>query len=515
MADLNKFIVTNWCGVPHKFIRHADGTLAIDRFEEVLESGINTVPFYDYGYKTNCEALAACHKLGLKVILSDERIDKALVLFKDAFCGASELGSNFYDTMRGSFVRLHKVDRNVMEKTLRETVFEEPEMFCNVAVAMRRMGNDPTAELSDELLIDAINMLDTSDNELADVLANTFAICNKYYEAWSLLTAVVRDYAAYPALLGYHIVDEPNSSAFPALAEIREILSELDPAHESYINLFPNYASLEMLGNPSYYDHLEQFIEVVKPEILSYDHYHFIKGKPMEKIELKDEREMQIYEAAFQKVERAGFFDNIEDAMAVSQKTGVPFMIIILVVEHGPYRNLTEAEIRWEVFNSLCYGIKRLSYFTYWTPGVDHDEGDDFWHWKNGMIEKDGSRTLHYEQISRINRELQTLGDILLPHGVLDVFHFGKEPDGKVRYWQGSYGDVTSMTADRATVGFFEGGYVMIANKDYENAAAVTLTASEGKTLKVFDKTAGIWNPADNTLTLTLAAGDGELLKID
>ena len=34
MADLKKFIITNWCGVPHKFIRHADGTLAVDRFEE-------------------------------------------------------------------------------------------------------------------------------------------------------------------------------------------------------------------------------------------------------------------------------------------------------------------------------------------------------------------------------------------------------------------------------------------------------------------------------------------------
>ena len=417
MADMNRFIITNWCGVPHKFIRHSDGTLAVDRFAEVLESGINTVPFYDYGYETNCEALAACHKLGLKVILSDERIDKA-----------------------------------------------------RTDAAHRR----------------------------------------------ELLAAVVRDYAAYPALLGYHIVDDPNSSDFPALAEIREIFSELDPAHESYINLFPNYASLEMLGNPSYYDHLDQFVEVVKPEILSYDHYHFIKSKkPKESVETDDAREKQIYEAAFQKVERAGFFDNIEDAMAVSKKTGVPFMIIILVVEHGPYRNLTESEIRWEVFNSLCYGIKRLSYFTYWTPGVDHDEGDDRWHWKNGMIAKDGTRTLHYEQIAGINRELQAVGDILLPYGVKDVFHFGQEPDGKVRYWPGSYSDVTAMAADRATVGFFEGGYIMIANKDYENAATVTLTVADGKTVRIYDKLTGIWKQADNALTLTLAAGDGELLKID
>lgn len=419
MSTMNKFIITNWCGVPNKFIRHADGTLAVDRFEEVRESGINLVAANDYGYETNCEMLAACEKVGLRVTLADHRITEA---FRDA--------------------------------------------------EHRR----------------------------------------------ELLAAVVKDYADYPALFGYHIVDEPNSRVFPALAEIREILTELDPAHEAYINLFPNYASLEMLGNPSYYDHLDQFIEDVKPAILSYDHYHFIKGEPMEKKDLGDERQNQIYEAAFQKVERAGFFDNIEDAMAVSQKTGVPFMIIILVVEHGPYRNLTEAEIRWEVFNSLCYGIKRLSYFTYWTPGVDNDAGDDFWHWKNGMIAKDGTRTAHYEQITRINRELQAMGDILLPHDVRAVFHFGHEPDRKVRYWAGGYGDVTAMTAERAVAGFYEGGYVMLANKDYEKATAVTLSVADGKRVTVYEKLTGIWKPADATdgsYTVELAAGDGILIKIN
>lgn len=511
MADLNKFIITNWCGVPHKFIRHADGTLAVDRFEEVLASGINTVPFYDYGYKTNCEALAACHRLGLKVILSDERIDKALILLNEAF----SLASKHKFSLRGLFLKIRKVGKETIEKNMKTAFGGSPDFFVNTVIAFKRRGLDITTDLGDIEVKEIINCFDTPNNTIPDMLNEVIDAAEKYRQAVECLKEVVRDYAAYPALLGYHIVDEPNSSAFPALAEIREIFSELDPAHESYINLFPNYASLEMLGNPSYYDHLEQFIEVVKPEILSYDHYHFIKGAPMEQINLADEREMQIYEAAFQKVERAGFFDNIEDAMAVSLKTGVPFMIIILVVEHGPYRNLTEAELRWEVFNSLCYGIKRLSYFTYWTPGVDTDEGDDFWHWKNGMIEKDGTRTPHYEQISRINRELQALGDILLPYGVKEVFHFGTEPDAKVRYWQGSFGDVTAMTADRATVGFFEGGYVMLANKDYENAAAVTLTVAEGKTVKVYDKATGIWNTADNTLSLTLAAGDGELLKID
>ncbi len=319
MLTPTKFLITNWCGVPHKFIRNDDGTLAVHRFREALDAGINLIAAYDYGFETNCEVLAACEKLGMKVTMEDGRIHRAL----------------------------HDAEH-------------------------RR----------------------------------------------ELLEAVVRDYSSYPALQGYHIVDEPNSGAFPALAEIRELLAELDPAHEAYYNLFPNYASLEMLGNPSYYDHVEQFVEMVKPEILSYDHYHFCKGEPIEQHEFASDRERQIYEAAFGKVNRAGFFDNIEDCMAVSKKTGVPFMIIILVVEHGCYRNLTEAELRWEVFNSLAYGIKRLSYFTYWTPGVDHDEGDDHWHWKNGMIAKDGTRTLHYEEVARINRELSPIGNILLPYDI-------------------------------------------------------------------------------------------------
>lgn len=416
---MDRFTITHWCGVPHKFIRHPDGTLAIERFREMMEAGINLMAAYDYGYETNCEMLAACEKLGLKVTLSDGRISRAI-------------------------------------------------------------GDGAHRQ--------------------------------------ELLEAVVRDYAGYPALMGYHIVDEPNSGAFPALADIREILHRLDPAHEAYINLFPNYASPEMLGNPTYYDHVAQFAKEVRPEIISYDHYHFIKGEPMERREVADQRENQIYEAAFRKVERPGFFDNIQDVRQVSLATDIPFMVIILVVEHGPYRNLTEAEIRWEVFQSLAYGAKRLSYFTYWTPGVDTDEGDAMWHWKNGMIAKDGTKTAHYHMIADINRELQALGDMLLPRRSLAVFHLSQVPDTKVAYWPGAFGDMTSLAADSVTAGFFEGGYVLLANKDYEAPAPVTFTATPGRRVMHYGKADGLWRemtPEGGVYALTLAAGDGELIRID
>ncbi len=420
MADNKRFMITNWCGIPHKFIRHTDGSLAVDRLEEMKASGINLIAAYDYGFETNCEMLAACHKLGLRVTLCDRRIDKAVR------CATTE-------------------------------------------------------------------------------------------ERRELLAAVVRDYAGYPALHGYHIVDEPNSGAFPVLAEIREILTALDPVHEAYYNLFPNYASLEMLGNPTYYDHVDEFIKQVQPEILSYDHYHFCKGAPIEQVEITDDREKQIYEAAFSKIERAGFFDNIVDVRTACQSHGVPFMVIILLTEHGPYRNLTEAEIRWEVYQSLVYGSKRISYFTYWCPGVDRDEGDDMWHWQNAMITRDGKRTPHYDMVQSINKELQLVGDVLLDRKSLAVFHFGRVPDKRVTYWQGSFGDVTSMDAASITAGFFEGNVMLLASKDYELRQPVTFTVTEGKAVQKLNRQSGIWElltPTDGTYTLTLAAGDGALLRI-
>ena len=239
MADMNKFMITHWCGVPHKFIRHEDGTLAVERFEEMKEAGLNLIECYDYGYDTMCEVLATCERLGLRVTIRDERIFKAM---EDALT---------------------------------------------------------------------------------------------YEQRCEILEPVVRDYAGYPALLGYHIWDEPNSGAFPKMAQVVGILKRLDPAHESYINLFPNYASTEMLGNPSYYDHLDQYTEMVKPEIISYDHYHFCVELPRvteaDTVGLES-RDAQILEAAYKTFERPGFLDNIEDARAVSLKHNTPFTQIYIYV---------------------------------------------------------------------------------------------------------------------------------------------------------------------------------------
>ncbi len=337
------------------------------------------------------------------------------------------------------------------------------------------------------------------------------------------LARAVANYSGHPALFGYHIVDEPNSSAFPTLAGIRETLAELDPVHEAYINLFPNYASPEQLGNPTYEDHLAQYTATVKPSIISYDHYHFLKGARKQAKIITDAREQQIYDSTFggasefENVDRAGFFTNIEQVRNESLKTGIPFMVIILVVEHGPYRNLTDGELRWEVWQSLAYGSARLSYFTYWTPGAQGTEGDDFWHWQNGMISQTGETLPHYHMIAELNRELQAVGSILNEKQSLGVYHLGEMPNERyVQYLDGAAGPVDSVEGDQLTVGVFSDGYVLIANRDYEHENDFSFKASG--TVALFDAEDGSYialESEDGIYRMTLGEGDAILLKIE
>jgi len=331
----------------------------------------------------------------------------------------------------------------------------------------------------------------------------------------SLLTQVVGDYKEYENVKAYYITDEPSYDDFEALGKVCAILKKHDPDREAYINLFPNYASAEQLQTGSYKKHIDFYVDIVKPTIISYDHYHFV-GRDLDnkKSASENERERLIREAAWNTSQRAGFFDNIEIIREKSIETGIPFMVIILVVEHGPYRNLSEAEIRWEVFQSLAYGSSRISYFTYGTPGFD-----DNWQWANGMVDTDGSLMRHYYDVRRINKDLQIAGSYLNGKKSIKVYHIGEEADKSITYY--SNGDIKNIigikTTGGLTLGVFDSGEIVLANKSYINVNKIDITLETMKRVSVMDKSTGEWYKLDKVsgvCTLTLMPGDGEIIKI-
>jgi len=310
------------------------------------------------------------------------------------------------------------------------------------------------------------------------------------------IDSVVADYSSYPALGGYFITDEPNSAVFPRLAAINKYLLKKDPKRLPYINLFPNYASEAQLGNPTYDAHVDQFCKTVKPLILSYDHYISMLGDP--------ENPPNI----------ASYFQNLETVRAAGLKYDIPTCYIMLSLPHFSYRNPTEADLRWQIYNSLVYGVKAILYFTYWTPGDSLGP-------LIAILDQNGKRTAHYNQVRRINGELKILGPTLMKLTSTGVYHSGDVPAGCGAQKSGLPVRVSNDAP--VVLGIFkhEDGSVwaMVSNRLMRKPAKVELTL--GKSVKRLEEISAVSGvrldhppDASGVVSLELAPGEGKLFKL-
>lgn len=204
------------------------------------------------------------------------------------------------------------------------------------------------------------------------------------------LNDVIRDYSHYPSLAGYYLCDEPHASLFPRLNAINRHLLKHDPRHLPYINLFPVYTGPALLGTRAYEEYVTRFIRAVKPALVSWDHYALLENG-----------------------ERKDYFLNLEIVRRQCLKAGLPFMQIILATPHGDCREVSGMDLRWQVFTSLAYGCRGISWFTYWTPP----------HWKDGIISADGKRTRLYEMVRKLHRRVWALVPTLVRLKSIGVFH--------------------------------------------------------------------------------------------
>lgn len=286
----------------------------------------------------------------------------------------------------------------------------------------------------------------------------------------AMIKEITEDYKPYNNIVGWDIVDEPNAAAFPVLAAIVAAFRKYTPDKETVINLFPNYASPEQLGNPDYRTHLEEFVQTVNPHLISYDHYHFLGRDNRNAIMSDDidEREKLIRLSAETTENRGGFFENIEVVREVGLKYNIDPMLIVLLTEHGPYRNLTYGELSWEVNMCIAYGMRRISYFTYWEPSHD-----DFWRWTNAMCDRKGIRYQHWFDVQKINMSAVEAGRALFGHKSLAVYHIGTPEPGTSEF--AAFGPISSIEGENGVIGFFEGKMAYLVNRDFLSDNSFTI----------------------------------------
>ena len=332
------------------------------------------------------------------------------------------------------------------------------------------------------------------------------------------LDALIDRVKNHPALEAYFLDDEPGAKAFRGLGKLIAYLKERDPAHLAYINLFPTYANEQQLGVSAdaaerarvgyplnfagvgtddqtvlrYREHLKQFVETVKPELLSYDHYHFLKpdkaGKP---------------------VDGQQYFLNLALIRMAAQEANKPFLNTIQAgVNLDSWRLPSPSEMRWLVFTTMAYGGRGISYFTYW----------EF----HGGLYVGGKPSPLVKPVAALNAEIAKFGPALLELESVGVYHTAPLPYGA---------EVIPATAPVQLVG--EGEFVlglfgksgratafMIVNREYRQASEATVkVALPGRKLQELDRKTGKWTAgetlgASRTVKVKLDPGDGRLFRV-
>jgi hypothetical protein len=273
-------------------------------------------------------------------------------------------------------------------------------------------------------------------------------------EARRKIEDLVADAKGREVIYGYYVVDEPGFEVLPQVKTIVGLLRESDPERIRYVNLHPNYAPPKYIAG-DYDKYLREYSESGSPNLLSVDNYYLMRP---------DER--------FNPELAAQFYVNMAKMRDASLKVNVPFWSVLLSMPHQTYVNITRGNMARQVYASLAYGAKGLSYFCYF-----QNRSPDA---TSAPIDREGKKTPIWDIVSDLNHEVLALAPILNRLTIQRNYFLGDVPNGS----EAPPGDALVTTSPRKDqprllVGEFmhENGdrYAMVVNTDPRREVSGTL----------------------------------------
>jgi hypothetical protein len=321
------------------------------------------------------------------------------------------------------------------------------------------------------------------------------------------LDALITRVKTHPALYSYFITDEPTATNFPGLGKLVSYLRAKDPAHLAYINLFPTYANNDQLGTKgdkvtAYKKHLDQYVDIVKPDLISYDHYQFaVKG------------------------DTPDYFLNLSMIQHAAQEAKVPFLNIVQAATWSASMRVPKPdEMRYLVYTTMAYGAQGISYYVYSAGG------------HTGMIARaDGTPTELYDVLKTLNREFVAITSELQRSQCLGVYHAGMAPlppgteplpvDSPLKFDPPlAVTDYKSPQPVKGVlIGFFGPApngkkpgpptHAIIVNLDYNAERELHLIGP--RQIELFEPATGKWSrTSSKRIELHLSQGGGKLVRI-
>lgn len=280
------------------------------------------------------------------------------------------------------------------------------------------------------------------------------------------------------AVLGYFISDRRSRTAFPEFARIARAFEEVDPNHPT---LFINRAE---------YNQFPEFVDVVRPMVLDYYHYHWYHKNHPER-----------------------YFLYLKMFRDLSVKHGIPQMRCL-------GSNNPPEKIRQSMYVALAYGVQAFHFWPPWFVTCKMDEK------RNAVLE--GGKPVfglsdQAKTVSAVALELKAIGPTLLKLTNRAVYHTDKVlPMGA----EAAPADAWFQPAgETCLVGVFDDAeknrFLLPVNHGVDKASELTLNLKEAASLELLDRKTGKWRPLQDSgddgrtvFKLNLAPGDGELLRV-
>jgi hypothetical protein len=308
-------------------------------------------------------------------------------------------------------------------------------------------------------------------------------------EQLDLLIERVKD---HQSMDGYYIYDEPQEAHFAELSKLVKHIKSRDPHHFCFVNLLPIFGvQSKKLKDPSliYKDYVKEYIRQFAPDLLSYDYYPFLNNQKSPVANL--------------------FFIHLRLMRECAQKAHLPFMNIIQSSDFlkNDWNMPTAAQLRWQVYNTLAYGGRGISYFLYWGPKAQ------------GGMYQDGEKTPLVDAAANLNREMKALSPTLMANDSLYVFHSDPRPAGALGAPLGCPLQITSP--GQFAIGVFGDGNkeraFMIVNEDFEKPAVARIKVSGSEAVSEVTRTNAnlrtVTRNQNGEFEIFLEAGDGRLFR--
>ncbi len=310
-------------------------------------------------------------------------------------------------------------------------------------------------------------------------------------DAKERFAGLVGNIGNHPAVYGYFLCDEPTTAAFPAISKMTDIIRELAPGREWYVDILPNYATPNQLKAASYQEYVDRFIAECKPTVLRFNFYCLYENS--EKI-------------------RPGYWKNLKTVRAAALKNGIDFRVCVGCTAHFNHPVYTRDMLMFQVLMALAYGAKGIEYFQLW----DGFTGN----YRMAPIDAFGDRSATFNEMRYVNKCLANLGPTLLKLESKQVYHFPADPANGADAPDGN-SLVSAAPSGEIVVGDFidpaaNVNYVMVVNRNIRQSKYIGDLTFRKKPAKIETVSAlrkGMLRNFNGEETW-LAPGHGKLLKL-